>query len=61
MTNPDVVSIDAILKAMYETISGRAGQPRDWERDRALHHPRALLAPAKQAPGGPAAGVFTFD
>jgi hypothetical protein len=60
-TNPDVVSIDAILKAMYETISGRAGQRRDWERDRALHHPRALLAPARQAPGGPAAGVFTFD
>ena len=61
MTNPDVVSIDAILKAMYETISGRAGQKRDWERDRALHHPRAILAPARQAPGGPAAGVFTFD
>ena len=60
-TNPDVVSIDAILKAMYETISGRAGQKRDWERDRALHHPRALLAPVRQASGGPAAGVFTFD
>ena len=27
----------------------------------ALHHPKALLVPARQAPGGPAAGVFDFD
>jgi hypothetical protein len=61
MTNPDVVSIDAILKAMYESISGKAGQERQWDRDRALHHPKALLVPTRQAAGGPAAGVFDFD
>ena len=61
MSNPDAVSIDSVIKAMYETISGPKGQPRQWERDRALHHPKALLIPAKQAKGGPASGVFSFD
>ena len=46
---------------MYESISGNAGEMRQWDRDRALHHPKALLVPAKQATGGPAAGVFDFD
>ncbi len=61
MTNPDAVSIEAIIKAMYESISGKAGEPRQWERDRALHHAKALLVPARQASGGPGAGVFDFD
>jgi hypothetical protein len=61
MTNPDVATIDGIITAMYESISGKAGQPRQWDRDRALHHPKALLIPARQASGGPAAGVFDFD
>ena len=59
--NPDAVSIDTIITAMYESISGPKGTPGQWERDRALHHPKALLVPVKQAPGGPAAGVFDFD
>src|SRR5206468_5527521 len=61
MSNPDAVSIDSVIEAMYETISGPKGQPRQWERDRALHHPKALLIPARQATGGPAGGVFSFD
>ena len=61
MSNPDAVSIDSIIQAMYESISGKAGEPRQWARDRALHHPKALLVPTRQAPGGPAAGVFDFD
>ena len=61
MTNADVTSIDGIIRAMYESISGKAGEPRQWERDRALHHPKALLVPARQAPGGPAAGVMDLD
>ena len=61
MTNPDVTSIDGIIRAMYESISGKAGEPRQWDRDRALHHPKALLIPARQASGGPAAGVFDID
>ncbi len=35
----DVASIDSIMKAFYEVISGSAGQPRQWERDRSLYIP----------------------
>ncbi|HUQ82696.1 MAG TPA: hypothetical protein VM076_16215, partial [Gemmatimonadaceae bacterium] len=35
--NPaDVKSIDAILTALYDVISGPAGQPRNWDRFRSL-------------------------
>jgi len=61
MTQRDFATIDGIVTAMYECISGPKGTPGDWERDRSLHHPKALLVPAKQAAGGPAAGVFDFD
>jgi hypothetical protein len=61
MTQRDFGTIDGIVTAMYECISGPKGTPGDWERDRSLHHPKALLVPAKQATGGPAAGVFDFD
>lgn len=39
----DVQTIDGIIKAYYDVISGQAGQPRDWERDASLHHPDALI------------------
>lgn len=62
MTNPDAVSIDAIVNAMYESISGPAGKPRQWERDRALHHPGARLIPTRPLEGGGAvADVFDLD
>ena len=32
----DVSSLDGILNALYEVLSGPAGQPRDWERYRSL-------------------------
>lgn len=35
----DVSSIDGIVKAFYEVISGPAGQPRQWSRDRTLYIP----------------------
>lgn len=36
--NPkDVASIDSIMKAFYEAISGSAGQPRQWGRDKTLY------------------------
>jgi hypothetical protein len=44
--NPaDVGSIDTILSATYDTISGPAGQPRDWNRFRSLLVSRARLIP----------------
>ena len=40
----DVASPDAIIKAMYETISGPAGK-RNWQRARSLYLPDARLIP----------------
>lgn len=42
----DVSTLDGILDAFYDVISGPAGQPRDWERDRSLYAPGALFGPA---------------
>src|SRR5438046_5485438 len=42
--NPtDVTSIDAIITAAYDSISGPAGQKRDWARERSLFYPSARL------------------
>jgi hypothetical protein len=35
----DVSTLNGIMKAFYETISGPAGQPRQWGRDRTLYIP----------------------
>ena len=35
----DVASLDGIMKAFYDVISGPAGQPRQWGRDRSLYVP----------------------
>lgn len=35
----DVASVDAIVKAYYDTVSGAKGQPRDWDRLRSLMLP----------------------
>lgn len=44
--NPaDVSSLDAIMKAVYEVISGDAGQKRDWDRFRTLFYKDARLIP----------------
>ena len=40
----DVASPDAIIKAMYDTISGPAGK-RNWQRERSLWLPGAKLIP----------------
>jgi hypothetical protein len=41
----DVVSIDAIVTAAYEVISGPAGKKRDWDRERSLFLSGARLIP----------------
>lgn len=44
--NPaDVSSLDAIMKSVYDVISGDAGKPRDWDRFRSLFHKDARLIP----------------
>jgi hypothetical protein len=42
----DVKSVDAIVAAVYDVISGPAGQKRDWDRMRSLFVPGARLIPA---------------
>ena len=41
----DVSTLDGILRAAYEVLSGPAGQPRDWERYRTLFIQGARLMP----------------
>jgi hypothetical protein len=48
----DVASIDGILAALYDVISGPAGQRRDWDRMRSLFLPEARLAPTFMPQGG---------
>jgi hypothetical protein len=47
----DVASIDAIIKAAYDVISGPAGKERDWKRERSLFIPGACLIPTAKEPG----------
>jgi hypothetical protein len=46
----DVSSIDAILAATYDVISGPAGKKRDWDRMRSLFYPGARLIPVGKRP-----------
>ena len=39
----DVSSIDSIINALYEVISGGKGEERDWDRERNLFHLKARL------------------
>lgn len=48
----DVESIDAIMAAVYDVISGPAGQPRNWDRFRSLMAPNARLVPTGRRPEG---------
>jgi len=47
----DVASIDAIIAAAYDVISGPAGQKRDWNRERSLFYPGARIMPTASVPG----------
>ena len=47
----DVESIDAIIAATYDVISGPAGKKRDWERERSLFWSGARLIPTATVPG----------
>src|SRR5215469_16663421 len=47
----DVESIDAIIAAAYDVISGPAGKKRDWDREHSLFYPGARLIPTATVPG----------
>jgi len=61
--NPaDVASVDSIIAAVYDVISGPAGKKRDWDRMKSLFVPGARLIPTSpRQTGGYAARVLTVD
>jgi hypothetical protein len=48
----DVASIDAIVAAVYDVISGPAGKKRDWDRMRSLFAPGARMIPVGRGQAG---------
>lgn len=46
----DVASVDAIIAALYDVISGPAGEARDWDRMRSLFFPAARLTATGVSP-----------
>ena len=46
----DVESLDAIIRASYEVMGGKAGEPRDWERFRSLFVEGARMMPVISRP-----------
>lgn len=49
---PDAVSVQSIVDAIYDVISGPAGVAPDWDRFRALFSPGARLIPTNREAGG---------
>ena len=45
----DLGTIEGMMTAMYATVSGPAGQPRDWERFRTLFIAGARMIPTNRA------------
>ena len=48
----DTSSLDNILIALYEVISGEKGEERNWERFLNLFHEKAVLIPTRKSPEG---------
>ena len=61
--NPaDVASVDSIIGAVYDVISGPAGKKRDWDRMRSLFLPGARLIPTgPRQSGGYGSRVVTVE
>ena len=58
----DVASVDAIVGALYDVISGPAGKVRDWDRLRSLFAPDGkLVAVGARPAGGFGARAMTVD
>lgn len=57
----DVASIDAIVAALYDVISGPAGQPRNWARMRSLFVPGGRLMPTGPRQGATAMRVMEVN
>ena len=57
----DVSSINSIINALYEVISGEKGEERDWDRERNLFHPEARLIVIKKENNHLETKIMTSD
>ena len=58
----DVGSVDGVIAALYDVISGPAGKPRDWNRLRSLFAPQGkMMAVGVRPDGSSPATVMTVD
>jgi len=57
----DVASPDAIIRAVYDVISGPIGQRRDWNRFRSLFRPGARIAAVGLRSGGPSVEFWEVE
>lgn len=58
----NVQEIDGLIKALYETICGPAGQERQWERMRSLFYPEArMIRTSVDKDGRPQAQVMDVE
>jgi hypothetical protein len=61
LASPDYTSIDGVVRALYENLSGPAG-PRPWDRVRALYADEARLMVVRRLTDGDVAlDVFDLD
>jgi hypothetical protein len=54
----DVATIEGMIRAFYEVISGPAGQPRQWGRDSSLYIPGVRFVAMSVRDGQPVAEVM---
>jgi hypothetical protein len=57
----DVGTLDGIIKAFYEVISGPAGEPRQWARDRSLYIPDVRFVSMDVQGGKPRASIMSHQ
>ena len=58
----DVATIDGIVSAYYDVITGPVGQPRQWGRDRTLYWPGIrFFAAGVNKDGSPTVHVYTHQ
>jgi hypothetical protein len=57
----DVATLDGLIKAFYDVVSGPAGGRPDRARDHTLHWPGARIGLPQQAPEGPRLMTMSLD
>ncbi len=57
----DISSVDGMVNAFYEIVSGPAGQKRDWDRDKTLYSPGITFTTVTTVNGSPVINTMTHD